>query len=126
MRIVAFLFILSVFGGLMSMHNFVWAQNYTSQSTSVTSTSVPINVLPAAQKKEWCIRPRSTAANPVLCFAYQGAIPTAVPTASAVQELSAGIFLCDSLVPVGNNIDEAWACVLATGATAVTVDATWR
>lgn len=123
MRIIAFLLIFSVFGGLVLADGI-----YTQQSTSVSSATVPANVLPSALRESWCIKPRSTGAVPVICFSYQGAIPTAVPTASAVYEIAPGQPLCDALG--GEHADvalnEAWACVLSTGVTAVTVDSTWR
>jgi hypothetical protein len=121
LRIIALASIFSVFGSL------VWAQQYTQQTTSVTSATVPVNVMATGAKKAWCIRPREGAANPVLCFAYNGAIPTGVPSPAAIQEVSKGSPLCDNLLPVGDSgINEPWACVLETGVTAVTVDATWR
>jgi hypothetical protein len=119
LRIIALACVFTMIG------NLAWAQQYTQLSTSVTSSSVPINVLPAGLKKAWCIRPRSTAANPVLCFAYNGTIPGSPPTNT--QELSAGFQQCDNLYPVGDTaVSEPWACVLSTGVTAVTVDATYR
>ena len=120
-RIIALAFIFLVFGG------FAMAQVYTVQTSSVNSATVPVNVLPVGAKKTWCVRPRTGAAASLLCFPYNGAIPTAVPTASAVQELSAGQPLCDKLEFTADTaLNEAWACVLETGSTTVTTDATFR
>jgi hypothetical protein len=119
LRIIALAVIFSVLG------TSAWAQQYTHQTTSVTSATVPVNVMAPGIKKAWFIRPRAAAAVPVNCFAYNGTIPGTAP--ASVQEISAGSPLSDNLLPVGDSaINEPWACVLSTGVTAVTVDATWR
>jgi hypothetical protein len=121
LRIIAFAFIVSLFSGV------VLAQTYSFQTTSVTSSTVPVNVMPAGTKKTWCITPRSAATVPVDCFAYQGAIPTGVPSPAAIQEITAAKSFCDELSFAADpTINSAWACVLSTGSTAVTVDSTWR
>lgn len=110
-----------------------WAQaynlKYTCQTTSVTSSTTPVNVLPSAFMTTWTIHARSGGLG-VLCFPYPGAIPTAVPSPAAIMEIPAGANLNDAVQCDTNTcrdaIGEAWACVLTTGSTAVTADACYR
>lgn len=103
-------------------------RNYTCQTTSVTSSSVPVNVLPAAVMTTFTIHVRSTGANPVLIFPYAGSLPGSAPT--NVMERAAGSDWSDAISCGAPEclfaIGQAYGAVLATGSTAVTVDACYR
>jgi hypothetical protein len=115
--------------GLLLATGIASAQVYNPKTTSVTSTTTPVTVLPPmVGRHSWTLKPRVGAAAPVLCFAYPGTVPATAP--SDVYELSGGSALNDSVTcdgaPCIAAIGEAWACVLESGSTPVTVDASWR
>jgi len=94
------------------------------KTTSVTSATVPVNILPEGSKQSWCITPRTGAAVPVDCFAYTGTIPGSAPT--NMQEITAAKSFCQEVSTLpAPAVNAAWACVLSTGVTAVTVDVTY-
>jgi hypothetical protein len=129
-RAIPFLLLLAVvaYGATQA-----WAQAYNTQyhcqTTSVTSSTTPVNVLPNAFMTTFCIHARSGALG-VLAFPYPATIPTAVPSPAAIKEIPAGADLCDAVQCDTNTcrdaVGEAWAAVLTTGSTAVTVDACYR
>lgn len=103
-------------------------QGYTCQTTSVTSSTVPVNIVPSSRMSDFIIHVRTGAAVSALIFPYIGAIPGSPP--SNVLERPAGSDLADQVTwatPAGNfGIGEAWGAALASGSTAITVDACWR
>jgi hypothetical protein len=114
--------------------------NYTHQSTSVASTTVPTCVMGPASMTTWCLTLRGASTNPVLCFAYLGnSTPGAAPAGCAIpngvvgqgcQEIQPGTPLCDAVTVntprgIAGAMGEGWACILETGA-AETVDASYR
>jgi hypothetical protein len=103
---------------------------YTCLSTSVTSSTTPVTVLNVSEMTTWTIHARSGALG-VLCFPYTAqSVPTAVPSPAAIIEVPAGANLSDAvncdLNTCKDAIGAAWACVLTTGSTAVTVDSCYR
>lgn len=114
---------------------------YVTTSVSITSTTVPVAVIPSTDlKSTWMIKPRSTAVVPVLCFTYSGALPGSAPANCSSPGSGAG---CTELVasqPMsdGQNfyseangnfqtaLNQGVACVLSTGSSAVTVDGKYR
>jgi hypothetical protein len=118
MRLIALGLIIAA---MLTSYGFLLAQAWTQQTTVISSATVPVNVMTAAARKSFCIQPRSTA---IVCFSYNGTIPTAVPSAAAYQINTNGF--CNSLTGVGDTaINEAWGCVPAAAGT-TTVDSTWR
>lgn len=106
-----------------------WNLKYTCQTTSVTSSTTPVNILPVNPMTTWTCHARSGALG-VLAFPYAGTIPTAVPSPAAIVEIPAGANLSDAVTCDNNTckdaIGEAWAAVLTTGSTPVTVDCCFR
>jgi hypothetical protein len=100
------------------------AAGYTVSSTSVTSTTVPVTVLPQnTATTTWILCVRSGAAVPVLCFPYKGTVPSS-PPAGALEITGANCrgdgTVYDTVLQTG------WACVLESAGTAATVDAVSR
>jgi hypothetical protein len=114
--------------------NSAWGQPYSSgqgyacQTTSVTSATVPVNVLPAKRMSSFVIHVRSGAAVSALLLPYIGALPGAAP--ANVMEVAAGTSFSDntlSEVPTSRfAMGNPWGAVLASGVTAITLDACWR
>ena len=108
-----------------------WAQGYntqyTCQKTSVTSSTVPVNVLPVAPMTTWICHADSGALG-VLAFPYPGAIPSAAPTNTV--PFDPGAYVSDAVACSTNTckdaIGEAWGAVLTTGSTAVNVSCCYR
>lgn len=100
---------------------------YICQTTSVTSSTVPVNILPVTPMTTWTCHARSGGLG-VLAFPYPNAIPTAAP--ANVIEIPAASNLNDAVTCDANtckdSIGEAWAAVLTTGATPVTTDCCYR
>jgi len=100
---------------------------YQLQSTSVTSATVPVSLMPPGNKVSYMIKVRNAAAVPVLLFPYSGTLPGSAP--ANVFELAPGQFFSDE-DPISAYLTDAmgqgWAAVLESGVTAVAVDAAWR
>ena len=107
---------------------YVPGTSYGRQATSVTSSTVPVNVMASAVRGTYRLCAQSTCANPLLCGDYAGTIPGSVPP--NWEEIPAG--QCkpdtgvDSLGPTPSTLNLAWGCVLSTGSTACNAYATWR
>lgn len=117
--------------------------HYTQNTVSVTSTTVPVSVIPSTDlKATWLVKLRSTGANPVLCFHYSGALPGAAPAACSTPAatIDAGCMELTTSQPLrdGSNnyasasntqyqtaMNDGIACVLSTSG-AETVDAIYR
>ena len=100
---------------------------YTISTVSVTSSTIPVSLMPPTDKSSWMIRVRSAAANSVLLFNYSGTLPGSAPGNSF--ELAAGQFINDQDAIGSYETDamqQGWAAVLETGSTAVTVDSIYR
>lgn len=119
--------------GLVALHGLAHAQVglpavYTCKTTSVTSASVPVQIMPSATMSTWTIHTRSGAAVSILAFPYQGSLPGSAP--SNVMEVAAGAIWTDQInlnTALGHQaVGESWAAVLASGSTAVTVDTCYR
>lgn len=100
---------------------------YTCQDTTIASSTVPVNVLPAAFMSTFCIS-NPSGNGTVLVFPYTGSIPGAVP--SGVIDIPAGGKFCDQVTCDNNTcrdaIGEAWGVALATGSTSTVVHACYR
>ena len=105
---------------------------YTCLSTSVTSASVPAGIMSPGRMTAFFIHVRSSpAADPVLIFPYTGTtVPTAVPSPANVLERPSGsefsdAVSCDSTT-CKDAVGQGWAAYLASGSSAITVDACYR
>lgn len=98
------------------------------KTTSVTSTTVPVLILPAGfMARGFAIKNRTTSANHCLIWAFSGSTtPNAVP--ANVRELAIGESLPDNITATASGADDGlgwgWAAVLETAGSA-TVDSVW-
>ena len=109
----------------------VYAGHYKQVSVSISSATVPVQVIPGGQKDSWLLKPRASATS-LLCFsvATNAASPTAVP--SPAMEVQAGMSLFDQLS--GDNgpqdpttmQDSIWCVNAATPAATAAVDGIYR
>lgn len=136
-KIIAGLALLLLFAGGALAQIFTIPQ---ITSTSVTSATTPVLVCPAGPFTTYSIHTRSGAAVSALCFPYLGTtVPTVAPSGCATpngvagqgcQEVNAGTTFADAVTcdsaNCGGSIGRPWACVLASGVTAITVDCSQR
>lgn len=117
--------------GILASSATVFAQGhnttYTCKAATIASSTVPVNVLPAAFMTTFCIS--NPAANgTVLVFPYTDSIPGSPP--SGVIDIAPGAKLCDAVTCSTNTcrdaIGEAWGVVLATGSASSTVYSCYR
>lgn len=117
-------------------------QVYTQTTVSVNSATVPVSVIPSTSiKSTWAIKPRSTAANPILCFTYTGSVPGSAPANCASAGAGAGCmeliaaqpwsdasnsYNTEANVAYQTAFNQGVACVLSTGSTAVVTDGAYR
>lgn len=107
---------------------------YTLNRASVNSATVPVTVIAPGFMSTWCITPDTACTKSVDCFAFTSATaPTAVPTASALQQITPGKSFCDSIDyfdPRGTyyryGLGSGWACVFVSGGATCNVDGTIR
>lgn len=119
--------------GLLFMSGrFGYAQgrnNYTCKTTSVTSSTVPVIILPNGTMTTWIIKERLEATVAVFAFPFTGVVaPGSAP--ANVFELSPGQPFPDQVnIATASGfsaVGQGWAAVLATGSSAMTVDACYR
>lgn len=100
---------------------------YSQATVSVTSATAPVSLIAPGDKTAWWVRTRTGAAVSVLIFFYTGALPGSAP--AGVYEVPAGNVVTDADPMDSYQLDafgSGIAAVLASGTTAVTVDAFWR
>jgi hypothetical protein len=111
----------------------VYAGHYKLVSVSISSATVPVQVIPGGQKDSWLLKPRASATS-LLCFsvATNAASPTAVPSPTALMEVQAGMSLFDSLSGINGPQDPTvmqdsiWCVNAATPAATAAVDGIYR
>jgi hypothetical protein len=112
-------------------------EKYVCRTTSVTSASTPVQILPSAQMVSLTMKVRNGAAVCVLAFPYQGALPAGAPTncasgtgnAGCIELCANAFFFDNTAVPTAqgqNAIGESWAAILESGTTAVLTDSCYR
>ena len=103
------------------------AQLYSYQTTSVTSSTVPVNIMPLQQRSTYACTTLSSASGPVDVWGYT---TSATPAAKATNYtvINAGTVIGDA-IPTGSSnsaVNQAQAAVLDSGSSAVTVFCWWR
>ena len=115
--------------------NYVPGTSYGRQTTSVNSSSTPVNVMPAltgaagaALRGSYRICANSQCAQGLICGEYTGSLPGSAGT--NWEEIPSGQCRVDSgtdATPVQpSTLNLAWGCVLETGSSACNAYATWR
>jgi hypothetical protein len=102
---------------------------YAFQVSSVNSATVPVQVMPQALRESYsCVS--SNSAIPLYCWSYLGATPASAPSDYLVVTTAwkdAIISPPINLPPQSNlAVSQAWACVLSSGTTPVSVSCVWR
>ncbi len=107
------------------------SNGYTCVTTSVASASSPVAIMTPGRLTTWTFHTRSGAAVSALIFPYVGnTVPAATPSPAGVMEVAAGSYLFDGITcsepTCKDALGQGFAAVLASGVTAVTVDACAR
>lgn len=100
---------------------------YSFQTTSVTSSSTPVNIMPLAQRTTYGCKTLSSAAEAVDAWSYTSA-STPGSKAANYTIINIGDAIGDAIPASDANgaLQLPWAAVLDSGSTAVTVVCWWR
>lgn len=98
---------------------------YGQASVTVSSTTVPVQIIPVTGKTSWVMKPR-VGSTTILVFPFSGPVPGTPP--AAAMELVAGTSMgdADNLMSYEtDSMQQGWAAVLESAGSA-TVDAIWK
>ena len=131
-----------VLGAILHAQGINWpfrVGTYSQLRASINSATVPVTVITSQQgstgfMSTWCITASNACTKPIDCFAYTAAsAPTAVPTASALQEIDPGKTFCDQTsffdprgVYYRFGVGSGWACVFEASGATCNADGIWR
>lgn len=98
---------------------------YGQVTVTVTSTTVPVQIIPVTGKTSWTLKPR-TGATSILVFAFSGSVPGSAPANTMEIQAEQSLSDADNLMSYEtDSMQQGWAAVLTAAGTA-TVDAVWK